>query len=70
MNESKRIYAGTDEENLFLIYHDGLKAWWKVEAQNYLALYGDVNKGTLYQNKIVEIVLNLLLGWMRMTVAI
>ena len=57
VNESIRIYAGTDEE--ILIYYDDLKSSWAIEAKNYLGFqrrllraYDDVHKGTLYQKVV------------------
>jgi hypothetical protein len=40
VNESKKVYAGTDMEDRFVIFHDGLKQWWEKEAQEYLGTLG------------------------------
>jgi hypothetical protein len=36
VEESKKFYEGTDMEDNFFIFHDGLKAWWEKEAQEHL----------------------------------
>ena len=57
--ESRKVYEGTEFENTFLIFHDGLKQWWTEDAQLYmheihnmrdrqLRAYGDTNKGSKY----------------------
>jgi hypothetical protein len=61
--ESTKIYAGTDMEDKFLIFHDGLTQWWEVQAQAYLdakgfknrqlCCIGDTNIGTRYYQKVV-----------------
>ena len=61
--EANGIYAGTPEENNFLIYHDGLSQYWESAAQEYIALrgysirllrcYGITNRGTRYNCKVV-----------------
>lgn len=38
--ESTNIYLGTEFENSFLTFHDGLSAWWEKEAQQYLTSQG------------------------------
>ena len=40
IEESIKIYADTDQRDTFLIFHDGLSAWWEGEAQTYLAEQG------------------------------
>jgi hypothetical protein len=34
--EGKRIWAGTDREETWMIYHDHLKIWWEKDSQDYL----------------------------------
>jgi hypothetical protein len=61
--ESNAIYAGTQHENTFMIFHDGLSAWWEVEAQAYmtqrgfarrqLCAFDPTNIGTRYRGKLV-----------------
>jgi hypothetical protein len=34
--EGKRIWAGTDCEQTWIIYHDHLKIWWEKNSQDYL----------------------------------
>lgn len=63
INESNKMFEGTSEYETFVIFHDGLKAWWEKEAQAYLATLGfehrqlrclgDTNRGTIYLNKVV-----------------
>jgi hypothetical protein len=63
IEESKKIYAGTAEEDTFLIFHDGLSAWWESDAQAYikdlgfgdrqLRCVGDTNLGSRYWGKVV-----------------
>ena len=36
VTEAKRVYEGTEMQDKFFIFHDGLKAWWEKEAQNHL----------------------------------
>ena len=59
--ESVNIYIGTEREDDFRIFCDGLTFWWTKESQEYIALNGfsgrelrcedDTNKGTLYVMK-------------------
>jgi hypothetical protein len=44
ITESTRIYAGTEEQDTFLIFHDGLSAWWEKEAQAYITMRGFQNR--------------------------
>ena len=37
---SKRAYAGTDMEDRFVIFHDGLSLWWTPETQEHMAKRG------------------------------
>ncbi len=63
ISESMRVYKGTDMEDKFFIFHDGLSLWWAKEAQEYIKskgfkhrqirCVGDTNKGNRYHNKIV-----------------
>jgi len=55
-------FAGTPRADSFLIFHDGLSAWWEADAQAHLASRGfanrqirntTANKGTRYERKIV-----------------
>lgn len=34
--EGNRIWAGTQREDTWMIYHDHLKIWWEQDSQNYL----------------------------------
>jgi hypothetical protein len=36
ISEGKRIWAGTDREETWMIYHDHLKIWWEKESHDYL----------------------------------
>jgi hypothetical protein len=38
--ESTKIYANTPFADTFLIFHDGLSAWWESEAQQFIADQG------------------------------
>ena len=40
VDESKKVYAGTPMEDTFVIFHDGLSAWWEGEAQDCLETLG------------------------------
>jgi hypothetical protein len=60
--ESTAAYAGTNHAADFMIFHDGLSAWWEVEAQAHMATLGfkdrqikniTANLGTRYAGKIV-----------------
>ena len=61
--ESLKMYESTPEFNTFIIFHDGLKQWWEKEAQDHLEsigfrhrqlrCLGDINKGTIYESKLV-----------------
>lgn len=62
--ESKKVYEGTEWEDTFLIFHDGLSAWWEPEAQEHLKTLGfqhrqlrcvgDTNKANpYYYHKVV-----------------
>ena len=61
--ESVNIYIGTEREDDFRIFHDGLTCWWTKESQEYIAskgfsrgqlrCEGDTNKGTRYEMKVV-----------------
>jgi hypothetical protein len=61
--ESAKIYANTPEANSFMIFHDGLSAWWEKEAQEHmtelgfqdrqLVSIGSTNRGTYYQGRLV-----------------
>ena len=44
IDESRRIYAGTEWADSFYIFHDGLTAWWEPEAQAYIAERGFANR--------------------------
>ena len=60
--ESTNIYRGTEWEHTFLIFHDGLSAWWEAEAQQYitskgfgrrqLCCYDPTNVGNRYRHKL------------------
>jgi hypothetical protein len=62
IEESKNIYQNTEYEDTFLIFHDGLSAWWEKEAQQYLAskgfsrrqlcCYDPTNIGTRYRGGV------------------
>jgi hypothetical protein len=64
VRESKRLYKGTKHAGDFMIYHDGLSAWWEDEAQEHLdtlgfrdrqlRCLGDTNRGSrYYEGKLV-----------------
>jgi hypothetical protein len=62
VRESTAAYAGTNHAADFMIFHDGLSAWWEVEAQAHMATLGfkdrqikniTANLGTRYAGKIV-----------------
>jgi hypothetical protein len=62
VRESIKAMAGTVHENNFVLFHDGLSAWWEVEAQAHLESLGFRNRqiknitaniGTRYEGKIV-----------------
>ena len=36
VKESKKLYAGTDAADRFMIFHDHLSCWWENDAQAYL----------------------------------
>ena len=38
--ELTKIYTNTPVANTFMIFHDGLSAWWEKEAQEYMATLG------------------------------
>lgn len=40
VSESKRLYKGTKHAKDFMIFHDGLSAWWEEESQEHLAMLG------------------------------
>ena len=40
ITQSDAIYAGTEWELTYMLFHDGLTAWWEPEAQAYLASRG------------------------------
>ena len=40
VSESKKIYDGTEYEDTFMIFHDGLTAWWAPDGQAYLKTLG------------------------------
>ena len=55
-------FAGTARADDFIIFHDGLSAWWEADAQAHMASRGFANrqirntianKGTRYEGKIV-----------------
>ena len=62
IEESKKVYAGTEAEDRFLIYHDGLSQLWEKGAVDYLKkigwhsrfirCWGDTNAGTRYFEKV------------------
>jgi hypothetical protein len=63
VTEAKRVYEGTEMQDKFFIFHDGLKAWWEKEAQNHLNDLGFRNRQlccldptnqnlTAYRNKV------------------
>ena len=63
VDESTRIYAGSLYKDSFLIFHDGLSAWWEKGAQDYLHSLGfrdrqlkcldPTNIDNRYRNKVV-----------------
>ena len=60
---SKAAYAGAARQDDFMIFHDGLTAWWEPEAQQHMEKLGmrdrqlralhDTNKNTRYAGKLV-----------------
>ena len=62
ISESNKVYAGTEHEGTFLIFHDALLQWWEDPAQEYLHSKGfllrqiqnldPTNKGTRYAGKL------------------
>jgi hypothetical protein len=56
------MYAGSKHADSFVIFHDALKQWWEVGAQEYirerefidrqLRCKGDTNKGNIYEGKL------------------
>ena len=62
IDESSIIYYGTESYDSFLIFHDGLSAWWEKEAQDYIETRGfkdrqlccrdPTNVGNRYRNKL------------------
>jgi hypothetical protein len=62
IDESIKAYRGTQHEHDFVIFHDGLSAWWEKGAQEHMKARGfehrqirniTANKGTRYEGKIV-----------------
>ena len=61
--ESRKLYEDTHEENMLVIFHDGLSSWWEKEAQDHLEMFGfknrqlrclgDTNSNTIYYHKVV-----------------
>jgi hypothetical protein len=59
--QGDRIFAGTEAEGKWFIFHDSLNIWTSKDTQQYLALqgfarrqviaYGDTNAGTIYAHK-------------------
>ena len=63
ITESKKIYAGTDMEDRFMMLHDALSQWYEAEAQlyiktrhpgfmNHIKPVGTTCAGTIYHDKI------------------
>ncbi len=62
MRDTTAAYAGTNHAADFMIFHDGLSAWWEVEVQAHMATLGfkdpqvnniSANLGTRYEGEIV-----------------
>ena len=62
VSTSTAAFSGTTHALDFFIFHDGLSAWWEVDAQTHLAALGfadrqirntTANIGTRYEGKIV-----------------
>lgn len=54
IEKSKEFYKGTRFENTFLIYHDGLAAWWSADAQAHMRSLGFEDRQVRFYNEVTE----------------
>ena len=44
VREGNKIYAGTEHEDTWMLFHDGLKQWWGAKDQNFLSTIFDPSR--------------------------